>query len=80
MPVGGGNPKQFGDGMVVKLRPDATRGNADVWDLRDAVVALMEELDGVYAASQLVDFAAFKAALATGRQWIKLADMKNGQE
>jgi hypothetical protein len=80
MPVGGGNPKQLGDGMVVKLRPDATRGNADLWDMRDALVALMEELDGVYAASQLADFAAFKAALATGRQWIKLADMKNGQE
>lgn len=80
MPVGGGNPKQLGDGMVVKLRPDATRGGADLWDMRDAVVALMEELDGVYAASQLADFAAFKVAMATGRQWIKLADMKNGQE
>lgn len=79
MPVGGGNPKQLGDGMVVKVRPDFSRGGADLWDVRDAVVAIMEELDGVYAASQLADFAAFKAALASGRQWIKLADMKNGQ-
>jgi hypothetical protein len=80
MPVGGGNPKQLGDGMVVKLRPDATRGGADLWDMRDAVVALMEELDTIYAASQLLDFAAFKVALAAGRSKIKLVDMANGVE
>jgi hypothetical protein len=79
MPVGGGNPKQLGDGLVVKLRPDATRGGADLWDMRDALVALMEELDTIYAASQLADFAAFKAALAAGRTKIKLLDMANGQ-
>jgi len=78
MPVGGGDPKRLGDGLVVKLRPDATRGNADIWDMRDAVVALMEELDKIFAASQLLDFAAFKAALARGRTWIKLVDMRDG--
>lgn len=80
MPVGGGNPKKLGDGMVVKLRPDATRGGADLWDMRDALVALMEELDAIYAASQLLDFDAFKTALAGGRTHIKLLDMANGQE
>ena len=80
MPVGGGNPKILGDGMVVKLRPDATRGGADLWDMRDALVALMEELDKIYDASQLADFAAFKVALASGRTVIKLVDMANGQE
>lgn len=80
MPVGGGNPKKLGDGMVVKLRPDATRGNADLWDMRDALVALMEELDDIYAASQLLDFAAFKLALAAGRSHIKLLDMADGTE
>lgn len=79
-PMGGGDPKRFGDGLVVKIRPDATRGGADLWDVRDAVVALMEELDTIYAATQLADFATMKAALATGRQWIKLADMADGTE
>jgi len=80
MPVGGGDPKRLGDGKVVKLRPDATRGSADVWDLRDAIVALMEELDRIYAASQLADFATFQSALASGRSSIKLADMADGSE
>ena len=78
MPMGGGDPKRLGDGLVVKIRPDATRGGADLWDTRDAIVALMEELDVIYAATQLADFAAMKAALAGGRTWIKLADMKDG--
>jgi len=80
MPVGGGDPKRFGDGIVVKVRPDFSRGGADLWDVRDAVVALMEELDGIYAATQLADFAAMKAALAGGRTHIKLADMADGTE
>ena len=80
MPMGGGDPKRLGDGLVVKVRPDATRGSADVWDLRDAIVALMEELDDVYAATQLADFNAMKAALASGRTHIKLADMRDGSE
>lgn len=75
-PVGGGNPKQLGDGMVVKIRPEYGRGNSDLWDTRDVVVAFCEELDTIYAASQLADFAAFKAALAAGRTSIKLIDSK----
>ena len=80
MPMGGGDPKRLGDGLVVKIRPDATRGNADIWDTRDAIVALMEEFDAIYAASQLADFDAFKAALAAGRTHIKLTDMRDGTE
>lgn len=78
MPMGGGDPKRLGDGLVVKVRPDATRGGADLWDMRDAVVALMEELDNIYAATQLADFATMKAALADGRTHIQLADMADG--
>lgn len=77
-PMGGGDPKRLGDGLVVKIRPDATRGNADIWDTRDAVVALMEELDDIYAATQLADFNAMKAALADGRTHIQLRDMADG--
>ena len=80
MPMGGGDPKRLGDGLVVKVRPDATRGNADIWDTRDAIVALLEELDNIYAATQLADFATMKAALADGRTHIKLADMRDGTE
>jgi hypothetical protein len=79
--MGGGDPKRLGDGLVVKLRPDATRGNADIWDTRDAVVALMEELDDLYAlVAAAADFAAFKlaAGLRGSRKWIKLADMRDG--
>lgn len=79
-PMGGGDPKRLGDGLVVKVRPDATRGGADLWDTRDAIVALMEELDAIYAATQLADFATMKAALAGGRTHIKLADMADGTE
>jgi hypothetical protein len=81
MPVGGGNPKLLGDGMVVKLRPDATRGGADLWDMRDALVALMEEFDNIYdELAAAADFAAFQTALAAGRTHIKLVDMANGSE
>jgi len=80
MPMGGGDPKRFGDGLVVKIRPDATRGGADLWDMRDAIVALMEEIDTIYAGTQLADFAAMKAALASGRTQIKLVDMADGTE
>ena len=80
MPVGGGDPKRLGDGLVVKVRPDFSRGGSDLWDVRDITVALMEELDDIYAASQLADFATFKAALVGGRTHIKLKDSKDGQE
>lgn len=74
MPAGGGDPKKLGDGLVVKLRPEYSRGGSDLWDTRDAMVAICEELDKLYVASQLVDFAAFKAALAVGRTSIKIVD------
>lgn len=78
MPVGGGDPKQLGDGMVVKIRPDYGRGGADLWDTRDVIVAICEELDKIYAASQLADFSAFKAALVDGRTVLKIYDGKGG--
>ena len=65
MPVGGGDPKQIGDGLVVKLRPDFGRGNADVWDIRDITVALMEERQDLFAiiASE-ANYADFQTAAA----------------
>jgi hypothetical protein len=80
MPAGGGDPKRLGDGKVVLVRPDFSRGGADLWDTRDVTVALMEELDRIYAATQLADFDAMKTALASGRQSIKLADMADGSQ
>jgi|GEM_PF-3204818 len=77
MPVGGGDPKILGDGTVVYLRPDATRGGADVWELADALVAVMEELDLIYAdAVAAADGNAFRVALAArgGRTVIQLLD------
>lgn len=43
MPAGGGDPKVIGDGQIVKIRPEFSRGNTDIWDTRDVIVALMEE-------------------------------------
>ena len=67
MPVGGGDPKQIGDGLVVKIRPDFGRGNADVWDIRDITVALIEErqelLAALAAAGTYGDFQTAAAAL-----------------
>lgn len=80
MPAGGGDPKKLGDGIVVKIRPDFSRGGADLWDVRDCFVAIMEELDKIYDASQETDFADFKTALADGRTAIKLEDMADGTE
>ena len=78
MPAGGGDPKRFGDGLVVKVRPDFSRGGADLWDVRDVVVAIMEELDNIYAGTQAADFATMKSDLAAGRTHIVLADMADG--
>lgn len=87
MPLGGGSPKQLYDGMVVIVRPDFSRGNADLWETRDAVVALMEELDKVYTyfAAQSTAMALPAGSIATlqanwatltppSRTAIKLAD------
>jgi hypothetical protein len=65
MPMGGGNPKVLGDGMQVVIRPETTRGNSDIWDVRDALVALIEERNDLRAAiaASALD-AGFKAAVA----------------
>jgi hypothetical protein len=78
MPAGGGDPKVIGDGNVVKLRPEFTRGNCDVWDLRDVVVALMEEREGLRAAlAGAADFPAFKVAVAALPRWVQVIDSIN---
>lgn len=75
MPVGGGDPKQIGDGQIVKIRPDFGRGNADVWDVRDITVALIEERQELLAAlAGAVDFAAFKTAAAALTARLQIID------
>jgi hypothetical protein len=65
MPIGGGDHKHVGDGAIVFIRPDATLGNTDIWDLRDAIAAFVEMHNGVKGAlAGAADFAAFKAAVA----------------
>jgi len=78
MPIGGGDPKQIGDGLVVKLRPDAGRGGADIWDLRDIVVALMEERQELFAiiASE-ANYADFQTAAAALTPKLALIDTIN---
>ncbi len=78
MPIGGGDPKQIGDGLIVKIRPDAGRGNADVWDLRDIVVALIEERQELFAiiASE-ANYADFQTAAALLTAKIELIDTIN---
>lgn len=75
MPAGGGDPKQIGDGQVVKIRPDFGRGNADVWDLRDIVVALIEERQELFAiiASE-ANYGDFQTAAAALTAKLELID------
>lgn len=75
MPAGGGDPKVIGDGQTVFLRPEFSRGNSDLWDMKDVVVALLEERDEFRAAvAGAVDFAAFKAAVAALPKRVVLLD------
>ena len=79
MPIGGGDPKKLRDGLVVKVRPDYSRGGADLWDTRDAVVALCEELDKIYAAAVAhpavyADFVTHLGGANTKRTFIKIVD------
>lgn len=75
MPVGGGDPKVIGDGQTVKIRPDFSRGNADIWDVRDIVVALLEERREFKAAvAASVDYATLKAGIAALPDRIELID------
>jgi len=79
MPAGGGDPKRIGDGLVVKIRPDFSRGGADLWDTRDVVVALLEERQELFAAiAGAADFAAFKVAAAALSAKIELIDAVQG--
>jgi len=73
----GSDPKKLNDGQTVVIRPDFAKGGADLHCTVDCVVALIEEIDKIYAASQLAAFANFKAALAGGRTAIRL-DRKDG--
>ena len=75
MPAGGGDPKQIGDGTVVKIRPDYSRGGADLWDARDVLVAQIEERQELLAAlAGAGDFAAFQTAAALLEPKVVLID------
>jgi hypothetical protein len=75
MPAGGGDPKRIGDGTTVKIRPNFSRGNIDIWDLRDIVVALIEERQELFAiiASE-ANYADFQTAAALLTAKIELID------
>jgi len=78
MPAGGGYPKIIGDGQIVKLRPEFTRGNCDVWDLRDVVVALLEERENLrQAIIDAADFPALQAAIPALPRWVQIIDSLN---
>jgi hypothetical protein len=78
MPVGGGDPKVIGDGNVVKIRPEFTRGNCDVWDLRDVVVALLEEREDLRTAlAGAATYADFQIAVAALPRWVQIIDSLN---
>lgn len=80
MPAGGGDPKRLGDGLIVKIRPEWSRGFSSLQDARDVCVALMEELDTIYTAiADAADFPALQAAVAAGRTHIKLIDTQDGE-
>ena len=75
MPMGGGDPKVYGDGQVVQIRPESTRGNSDVWDLKDVIVGLLEERENLRdAVAAAADFAAFKTAVAALPRWVIVTD------
>lgn len=75
MPAGGGDPKKIGDGQTVKIRPDYSRGGADLWDARDVLVAQIEERQELLAAlAGAADFASFKSAAAALEAKIVLID------
>lgn len=79
MPAGGGDPKQIGDGQVVKIRPELGRGNSDVWDLRDITIALIEERQELFAAiAAAADHAAFKTAAALLTPKLEIIDAAPG--
>lgn len=78
MPTGGGDPKVLGDGQVVVMRPETTRGNSDIWDMRDIVVALIEEREDLRTAlANSVLYTDFQTAVAALPRWVKVIDSLN---
>ena len=75
MPAGGSNPKQIGDGTTVKIRPDYSRGGADLWDARDVLVAQIEERQELLAAlAGAATYGDFKTAAAALTARVELID------
>lgn len=73
--LGGGDHKVLGDGRVVFFRPESTLGNSDIWDLRDAFVAIVEMDNGVKGAlAGAATFADFKTAVAALPSLIQFVD------
>ena len=63
---------------MVKIRPEFTRGNCDIWDLRDVVVALLEERENLRAAvANSVLWTDFQTAVAALPRWIEIIDSLN---
>jgi hypothetical protein len=75
MPAGGGDPKVIGDGQTVVIRPEFSRGGSDLWDMKDIVVALLEEREEFRAAvAASVDYATLKAGIAALPRRVVLLD------
>lgn len=73
--LGGGDHKVLGDGRVVFFRPEAVQGNTDIWDLRDAFVAIVEMDNGMRSAlAGAANFAAFQVAVAALPSLIQFVD------
>jgi hypothetical protein len=75
MPAGGGDPKVLGDGQVVSIRPEFGRGNSDIWDMKDVLVALLEEREDFRTmVAGAADFAAFKTGVGALDRWVIVTD------
>lgn len=75
MPAGGGDPKVIGDGQTVFLRPEFSRGGSDLWDMKDVVVALLEEREEMRAAlAASATYALFQTAVAALPRRVVLLD------
>jgi len=68
------DPKRLGDDLVVKIRPDFSRGFADLWEVRDALVAICQELDHIYVLGN-----AGAPWGGAARTWIKLIDSQDSE-
>ena len=64
------DPKKLGDDLVVKIRPDFSRGFADLWEVRDALVAICQEIDRIYTLIP---------PGTNTRTWIKLIDSQDSE-